>query len=115
MITVLTRCSHQAKLAARGASVLAASGDYGTAGAPPVEDKCMDKFFPTWPAASPWVSESVPAEYPTSILSTLVSTPVSIHVSTPVSTLLSTPVSAPMSTPEYSRGRASVECPVRTP
>ena len=71
----ITQCSHQAKLAARGASVLAASGDYGTAGAPPVEDKCMDKFFPTWPAASPWVSESVPAEYPTSILSTLVSTP----------------------------------------
>ena len=44
--------------------MLAASGDYGTAGAPPVEDKCMDKFFPTWPAASPWVSESVPAEHP---------------------------------------------------
>ena len=80
---MLTRCSHQAKLAARGASVLAASGDYGTAGAPPVEDKCMDKFFPTWPAASPWVSESVPAEYPTSILSTLVSTPVSTLGNTP--------------------------------
>ena len=45
--------------------MLAASGDYGTAGAPPVEDKCMDKFFPTWPAASPWVSACrVPVLYP---------------------------------------------------
>ncbi len=66
---VQSRC-----LWARGASVLAASGDYGTAGAPPVEDKCMDKFFPTWPAASPWVSDLVPAEYPTSTVSTPVST-----------------------------------------
>lgn len=53
----VTRCNVElAKLAARGASVLAASGDYGVAGAPPVVDQCMDRFFPTFPASSPWVT-----------------------------------------------------------
>jgi len=53
----VTRCNTElAKLAARGVSVLAASGDYGVAGAPPVTDKCMTRFIPTWPAASPWVT-----------------------------------------------------------
>ena len=51
------RCNVElAKLAARGVSVLAASGDYGVAGAPPVTDQCLGRFFPTYPAASPWVT-----------------------------------------------------------